>query len=120
MIYIFVIVILGFNTLYSFFIYFSSNIKLVKNNKYNIEHISRQEDAIIFLEEAISYSLTLILISEILKLLYIKSFQSLIFIGSIIFLKLVLNYFVKKDLNLEKSKKIKYYNSISGGINSTN
>tara|TARA_E500000178_G_C16410425_1_gene482764 strand:- start:60 stop:404 length:345 start_codon:yes stop_codon:yes gene_type:complete len=51
--------------------------------------------------ENISLALSFILSIEILKIFYIKTYKQLILVGSLVFLKLVINYFI----NLEIIKK---------------
>lgn len=89
-IYILVIFVLTFNTIYSIYIY-SLEIKDTQN----------QFKSKMILEESVSYSLNLILVSEILKLLYIKSFKTLVFIACLIILKLVLNYYLYRIKELD-------------------
>lgn len=106
-IYIVIIFIIFFNSMYSLVL----SIKTKKKFMTRI-HFTGFSDYIynsskIVLEEAISFSLSLILATEILRLLYIKTFRNLLFIACIIILKLVLNYFVRKDLE-EEYKKNKY------------
>ena len=46
---------------------------------------------------SVALALSLILIIECLKLYYIKTFKQLFFIGSILVLKLIINYFTDKE-----------------------
>lgn len=98
-IYIAIIVIIFLNSIYSILLSFQSKKK--NTNRNNNSYVNNSK---IVIEEAISYSLSLVLATEILRLLYIKTFNSLLFIGSIILLKLILNFFVKKDLEEEYKK----------------
>lgn len=99
-IYIIVIIILFINVIYSLYLY--SKTKNI-NNKFRT-NLFIYNKAKIILEEGISYSLTFILLAEILKLLYIKSFHNLLFIACIIILKIILNTFLDKILQRDYEK----------------
>ena len=55
--------------------------------------------------KAISLSLTFILCSEILKFAYIKTYKQLIIVTSLVILKLIMHYFLSKELEHEKQIK---------------
>jgi len=51
------------------------------------------------LSEAISTVFSFILAIEILKIFYIKTYKQLIIVGSLVLLKLTINFFLGKELN---------------------
>ena len=54
---------------------------------------------------SISLSLSFILCVEILKFCYIKTYKQLIIVGGIVFIKLVITFFLDKEIN-EKTNKL--------------
>ena len=52
--------------------------------------------------KAISLSLTLILCSEILKFAYIKTYKQLIIVSSLVLVKIIIHYFLSKELEQER------------------
>ena len=53
---------------------------------------------------SISLSLSFILSVEVLKFLYIKTYKQLIIVGGIVVIKLVINFFLDKEIDEERKK----------------
>jgi uncharacterized membrane protein len=78
--------------------------------RYNEGSIASVE-ARILLGETVALALSFILVVEILKIYYIKTYKQFILVGSIVLLKLIINYFLSKETKSEYDKR-KLFNSL--------
>jgi uncharacterized membrane protein len=82
-------VIISISILISSYIYFR-NFR-VQDNAYN--------DTKLYLSRSISIALSFILGVEILKLFYIKSYKQLIIVATLVTIKLLVTYFLSKEID---------------------
>ena len=85
-----VLVIFTYNILMSSYIFYI-----------NKNPLKKRIDQKIKLIESISLSLSFILCIEILKLFYIKRYKQLIIVCSLVIIKLLISFFVNREMNQE-------------------
>lgn len=87
-----VLIVFTYNIIYACYVFYI-------NRTTTVEKIKRK----IMLIESISLSLSFILCIEILRLFYIKNYKQLFIVCSLVVIKLLINYFLGKEI--EESKK---------------
>ena len=88
-------------------IIFTYNIILTSYKFYIINSPSVEKvTAKIKLMESISISLSFILCIEILRFFYIKNYKQLIIVSSLVMIKLLINYFLGKEIKEENKKRL--------------
>jgi uncharacterized membrane protein len=70
----------------------------------NTENTSSFDNARLILGETSALALSFILGVEILKLFFIKTYKQLIIVVSLVIIKLLVSYFLLKEINYEKNK----------------
>lgn len=70
----------------------------------NTDNTSSFDNARLILGETSALALSFILGVEILKLFFIKTYKQLIIVVSLVIIKLLVSYFLLKEINYEKNK----------------
>lgn len=85
-----VLIILTYNIIMTSYMFYINGSSLKKKTEQKIKFI-----------ESISLSLSFILCIEILKLFYIKRYRQLVIVCSLVIIKLLISFFVNREMNQE-------------------